>query len=124
MAMTHIFRAWGRSREAYEKLVVALHYEQQGNTRAAEREVEDAVFWLEQTAKALGLELVKPRPAKTVSMVVEAGKVQPGDILPGGWAVEEISHGPLDHQVRFTSGLATAFYGDAELVAIEREVRS
>ena len=55
-------------------------------------------------------------------MVVKAHEVQLGDLLPGGMIVCDISHGPLDHQIRFRNAdeTASADYYEQTEIRIER----
>lgn len=55
-------------------------------------------------------------------IVVKALEVQLGDVLPGGMIVCDITHGPLDHQIRFRNAdeTATADYFEHTQIRVER----
>ena len=57
---------------------------------------------------------------------IRASAVKIGDILDGMFQIAEISHGPLDSQIRFRSddGTATSFRFDDEFVTVDRQGRA
>lgn len=59
--------------------------------------------------------------ARPVGSVRKASEIRIGDMIVGQFEVAEISHGPLDRQIRFRNAdeTATAFFREDEMLMIE-----
>jgi hypothetical protein len=133
---TPINRATHRARALLDHLVVAEHHENHAQMPQSKRSMEDAEIWLRLTAEAMGYEVKKrPTAADAVDRLFEranasalgaakikaACQVNVGDTIAGYFTVGDISHGPMEGQIRFRNAddTATAFFSENELLKIE-----
>lgn len=129
------FTAQRRCRSLIDHLTVAEHYEDNKQSAAAAREMEQAAVWLEAVAGAMGYTIAKRESAadavdrlfdKVNAMAVgvtfkKARQVKVGETISGYFTVGDISHGPLNGQIRFRNAdnTHTVFFSKDELLKIE-----
>lgn len=121
---------WDALFEAQHQLFIAAKHALQAMTLHGKGEYTGSHdrFTLEaltEAAKALGYRLVKEGQPDLTGLV-QASRIEPGDVVNGSFVVGDVSHGSLDHQIRLRTPdeSATMFVKDTDYLLVQREVRS